>query len=234
MAKLPNIRSDGQPLFVRIPGKSRRYRNTENGQVISRRQYDRLYGSLAEGGFSSYEKKAKSTTAEIRAQRPARGRKTSYATLKPTGGKAYRYVDAGSTVESYDNVLSQLQRNKLIFSLALIAVFVDLDDMTVAYSQYLMSSTLPPDMPSGRQALDMAENWPSHGPLGSKPAAFVHFIIHVRFFSDAVQEVPKSRNTDKRRNTRSQQSLKKPKTSVKKKGARGGDRRSFGQQKRKA
>ncbi|MGO8949296.1 MAG: hypothetical protein ACLQUY_16925 [Ktedonobacterales bacterium] len=40
--------------YVRLPGASRRYRNTNTGETISRRQYDRLY-RLGPCGFSSYE-----------------------------------------------------------------------------------------------------------------------------------------------------------------------------------
>jgi hypothetical protein len=63
--------------FVRIPGKQRRYRDTDTGTIISRREYDQRHGRLAGTGLT-LEKAAKKTReqnpilAEIR---PARGRK---------------------------------------------------------------------------------------------------------------------------------------------------------------
>ena len=57
-----------------LGGTSRKFRNLETGEEISRRQYDKRFGVLKAQGFTSYEQKAKATPAEIRNQRPAIGR----------------------------------------------------------------------------------------------------------------------------------------------------------------
>ncbi len=64
--------------FVPLGGKSRNYKNTKTGEIISRRQYDKQYGSLAKTGFKTYEDKARAAKIiDERRQllRPARGRK---------------------------------------------------------------------------------------------------------------------------------------------------------------
>jgi hypothetical protein len=43
--------------WVRLPGSANRYRDTETGEELSRRQFDRRYGSLAQQGFTSYEQR---------------------------------------------------------------------------------------------------------------------------------------------------------------------------------
>lgn len=65
--------------FVPLGGKSRNYQNTKTGEIISRRQYDKRFGSLAKTGFKTYEDKARaSKIIDERKQllRPARGRKS--------------------------------------------------------------------------------------------------------------------------------------------------------------
>lgn len=65
--------------WVRIPGDSkRRYRNTETGETISRRQYDEKYGRLAKQGLKSNEAQAaknRKENAKEQLARPARGRR---------------------------------------------------------------------------------------------------------------------------------------------------------------
>lgn len=63
--------------WQRLPGAARNYFDTETGEIISRRQYDKLYGALKKAGLSSYEAKAKQNLAKSEAEqlaRPARGR----------------------------------------------------------------------------------------------------------------------------------------------------------------
>jgi len=67
-----------QTVWVPVGGSSRRYINRRTGQTISRRQYDRRYGTLRRQGFTSYEAKAKAAKTnapEQAATRPARGRR---------------------------------------------------------------------------------------------------------------------------------------------------------------
>lgn len=65
--------------WVRIPGdKKRRYRNTETGEEISRRQYDERIGRLAKQGLKSNEAQAAKNRKENPKEqlaRPARGRR---------------------------------------------------------------------------------------------------------------------------------------------------------------
>ena len=59
--------------WVPLGGKSRQYKNTETGEILSRRQYDKMVGRI----LGSYEKKAQANKAanlEAAVSRPARGR----------------------------------------------------------------------------------------------------------------------------------------------------------------
>lgn len=47
-------------------GSSNRYINSETGETISRRQYDRTYGVLQKQGFTSYEQREKSEIRETK------------------------------------------------------------------------------------------------------------------------------------------------------------------------
>lgn len=63
--------------WIRLPGKASRYRQTDTGEEISRRQFDRHYGRLAAQGFRSNEAQAKANRKKDIEQylsRPARGR----------------------------------------------------------------------------------------------------------------------------------------------------------------
>ncbi|MHB8387509.1 MAG: hypothetical protein ACYDAO_09345 [Thermoplasmataceae archaeon] len=67
-----------------LGGKSRNFQNTKTGEVISRRQYDKRFGSLAKTGFTTYENKARAAkivNEKAQLARPARGR----TSLKITG-----------------------------------------------------------------------------------------------------------------------------------------------------
>ncbi len=70
--------------WSRLPGKSRNFVNKRTGEILSRRQFDKLSGRLQ---YSSYEKKAQANKAahpRKSKQRPARGRKS---TLPPSKKK---------------------------------------------------------------------------------------------------------------------------------------------------
>ena len=65
--------------WISLGGTSRRYRNTDTGNEISRTQYDKLYGRLVGQGFSSKEHQAKVNRERDIAKalaRPARGRRS--------------------------------------------------------------------------------------------------------------------------------------------------------------
>ncbi len=74
-------------------GKTRGFINAKTGQRISRRQFDKRFGVLQRGGFSSYETKAKTNrkrNATRQALRPARGRcsgKIEFAFKRPTSAR---------------------------------------------------------------------------------------------------------------------------------------------------
>jgi hypothetical protein len=64
--------------FARIPGdKRRRYRDSDTGEVIARRQYDKRFGRLADQELSqdAVAKQNERENPELAASRPARGRK---------------------------------------------------------------------------------------------------------------------------------------------------------------
>lgn len=58
--------------WVTEPG--RYFRNTETGERITRRQFDKIYGRLAEKGLSSNEAQAKRNRTPEQLLKPARGR----------------------------------------------------------------------------------------------------------------------------------------------------------------
>ncbi len=63
-----------------MPGRAERFANLETGEVISRRQYDKLYGRLAAQGLSSNEAQAKrnrKTEGAAQLLKPARGRSSA-------------------------------------------------------------------------------------------------------------------------------------------------------------
>ena len=65
--------------YIPLGGKSRNFKNIKTGEIISRRQYDKKFGSLAKTGFKTYEDKARAAKIiDERKQllRPARGRKS--------------------------------------------------------------------------------------------------------------------------------------------------------------
>lgn len=65
-------------MWIRETGSARRYRNTETGESISRRQYDQRFGRIAEQGFRTNEEQARANQANRHLPfnpTPARGRR---------------------------------------------------------------------------------------------------------------------------------------------------------------
>lgn len=106
---------------VSLPGykvlKDRRALNISTGEIISRRQYDKLSGRL--GPYSSYEAKAKANklaNPDLASSRPARGRKSNlkstYLTkaknLKSTAGK--KFVNVEIPIHYKENGAPDLRR----------------------------------------------------------------------------------------------------------------------------
>ena len=60
--------------YERIPGKARQYVSRDTGEVIARRQYDKM-AKLAAQGYKSYEEKARTRKDLGFPQGPARGRR---------------------------------------------------------------------------------------------------------------------------------------------------------------
>jgi len=156
MAKLIPL-PDGS-VWEALGGKTRRYRlvsvagePVEGGATISRRQFDKLSGRLGE--FASYEEKAKASPPEVRALRPARGRRVSgilpewdFRRLAPFRGRITRdvtldlllpYVGADTfhdlleraedLREPYDSIKQSLIRNGKVSRVQLIVSFVYFD-----------------------------------------------------------------------------------------------------------
>lgn len=78
-----------------LGGSTRQFVNTETGERLSRRQYDKQFGALAKAGQRSYESKAKANrlaNPELAKARPARGRPSQLAThkAKEKGSEYYR------------------------------------------------------------------------------------------------------------------------------------------------
>lgn len=65
------LRASSDGLWQAQGGKSRNFINVQTGETISRRQFDKRYGALAKGGFTSYERKAAASAPEVRLSRPA-------------------------------------------------------------------------------------------------------------------------------------------------------------------
>ncbi len=76
--------SSPAPGWVRLPGeKTRQYMNTDTGEILSRRQYDKLHGRLAQAGLASNEAQARANLRRDEAEqllRPARGRTSAQKT----------------------------------------------------------------------------------------------------------------------------------------------------------
>jgi len=61
--------------------KTRGYTNARTGEVLSRRQYDKRFGTLAREGFSTYEAEARARRAKGLAPGAARGRDRPHTLL---------------------------------------------------------------------------------------------------------------------------------------------------------
>lgn len=97
--------------FRPLPRDSaRRYVDTETGEIISRRQYDKLHGTLKKQGYSSYEQKAK-----IRESAGLHGKRL--ADFVVSGSHSFPYAKSKHIYvkTSSDNIgptVSQLLRDK--------------------------------------------------------------------------------------------------------------------------
>lgn len=109
-----------------LGGSSRQYRNEKTGEVISRRQYDKRFGSLKKRGVTSYEKGAKLSAPEVVASRPAKGRGKANISLsgvsragplasKRGGTYSGRTFYDGDQPETYDELLAALKKNGKIW-----------------------------------------------------------------------------------------------------------------------
>ena len=118
-----------------LGGKSRKFRNLSTGEEISRRQFDRRYGSLSKGGFTSYEKKAKATPAEIRKARPARGRRSTIprapkvppnlSRVLSLKRKSGRDIKIPFDLPPLRLAVDQAKKNKKIFAIGLRVIGID-------------------------------------------------------------------------------------------------------------
>lgn len=119
------IASDGS-IWRPLGGLSRRYENVLTGEVIARRQFDRRYGSLAKGGFRSYEQKAKASPIELRRARPAFNRPSItnrkdvgvIARLRPLTEKSSRQITLPFNQITYQNAIKQASKNGKILALS--------------------------------------------------------------------------------------------------------------------
>lgn len=105
----------GAAQWVRVPGQTtRRYRNVQTGEVISRRQYDERFGRLRAQGFRSNEAQVAAHKSAGAPLGPARGR-LKHTTLHTTtfqGGTIgdTDFFDAPRTLNGYRAKLAQLLR----------------------------------------------------------------------------------------------------------------------------
>jgi len=119
--------------WVPLGGSSRQYRNTITGEVISRRQYDKLYGTLGRQGFTSYEAKAKAAKQRAPVQaamRPARGRRALYlvrtldefkaawsTVLRSKRGTTHVYVLFGDSPYWQEKLMGKVSRANIVVSI---------------------------------------------------------------------------------------------------------------------
>ena len=122
-------------------GTSRNFINRDTGQIIPRRQFDKRYGALAKGGFTSYESKTDASPEDIRRARPAFNRPSQLtsnrklSSLNPLTEKQSRDYAVGvsgyysgnvaefnAEIESfrqeYTNILDNIKKNKKIIAIA--------------------------------------------------------------------------------------------------------------------
>ena len=133
MAK-PSFKGDWRSLG----GSKREHVNVKTGQIISRRQYDQKFGSLAKAGYKTYESKAKTNLRKnpvLAKAQPARGRKSTLEStrfqqkgsqFKVKGKRKFRDIhipihysdgepDFSRLRQDYDAVVEGLQKNKRVF-----------------------------------------------------------------------------------------------------------------------
>lgn len=191
--------------LIKLP--KRRYQNPETGQVISRRQAEKLAGGrLKEKGFTSPEQQASATPPEVRATRPARGRGAkrpkNYTNIRPLQGRSSRWITDGSTAESYDGVLRGLIANRGVLDVSLAVSIYDHDnDRVLGMPEWLIMNTFPSDLPTGDQAVAMADNhvFSRYVISESSNIEWQNFMFYVRFRESVIRFVPKKPSTRKHR-----------------------------------
>ena len=137
--------SSSVKMFVPLGGSSRKYVNRFNGEIVSRRQRDKIEGSLK--NFSSYERKAAFNKKEnplLSAARPSRGKPSTIKSvlhvnpkalnLSSIKGRKFRdeiikihYLDDmpdfDRLAEDFYSFIEGLKRNPRIFSVVTALVF---------------------------------------------------------------------------------------------------------------
>jgi hypothetical protein len=190
------------PGWRRVPGSARNYENIKTGEVLSRRQYEKQFGSLARRGVTSFEQGAKLTPEEVRKSRPARGRASPSISIKsisrarPTLDKHARTFRDGDQPESYDEMLAALRRNKGIQAILAGARYVLPDGKVYQkwfpniVGQVIMS--LPDDIIDGETAYEIVINEDIEDVDGgsSKFDYFDAFIFHTRFLESFTKKKP--------------------------------------------
>ncbi len=104
--------ADTMSEWRRVPGKARNYVNSRTGEVISRRQYDKLEGTLSKQGFKSYEQKAKVAKRNEGIEqlaKPARGR----TKLKEKEPEIRRTALAARVEQEQHKKLSKLEQREI-------------------------------------------------------------------------------------------------------------------------
>jgi hypothetical protein len=150
--------------FVLVKGQgipSRSYYDKVTGDVISRRQADKISTGLTN------EQRAARTPVELRELKPGRQRGKGKGTrsrqkrgavprnpsrLQPLIDTSARRVSAGSTARSYDRVLAGLRRNPGISGIAPMAVFSGPEGQEKYV--WMQAMTFPSEVMSGEAAAE--------------------------------------------------------------------------------
>lgn len=143
MAKIPG--SSPAKLFTPLGGSTRKYRNNETGEIISRYKYDKLYGSTVDykGNTHAKAKANRLSNPELALARPAKGRKStlknksisaSAANLHSKSGEKFTDVvikihykndlpDFDRLASDFTAYINGLKTNKRIFTVVTALVF---------------------------------------------------------------------------------------------------------------
>lgn len=195
-------------------GLSRNFVNVVTGETISRRQFDKRYGALKIGGFTSYEKKAAASSAEQRMARPARGRGTAQLrlgsnlrNLNPFKGHLQRGVTLPFDVvvtgnvqeftiqtaqysDEYESAVANLSRNRKVLALRIV---MNGTRAGMNFSKTIIPNTDPESMPS---FLELVELLQSQAYVGDN---IITLTLWIRFKSSFVGELIRKRPLKTRR-----------------------------------